>query len=102
MGAFASYAPMALSALQTGQQISSNRADQKSRAAQTEANRQADIASINASETNVRANVPRNCASGRHGYAPGRARRAASKRVADRSNELVITTSFEELYEHGM
>lgn len=51
MGAFASYAPMALSALQTGQQISSNRADQKSRAAETEANRQADIASINASET---------------------------------------------------
>ena len=42
---------MALSALQTGQQISSNRADQKSRAAETEANRQADIASINASET---------------------------------------------------
>jgi len=51
MGAFASYAPMALSALQTGQQISSNRAAQKSRAAETEANRQADIAQINASET---------------------------------------------------
>ena len=51
MGAFASYAPMALSALQTGQQIASNRADQKSRTAETEANRQADIASINASET---------------------------------------------------
>ncbi|MET4731482.1 hypothetical protein ABIE64_000173 [Thalassospira sp. MBR-102] len=50
MGAFASYAPMALSALQTGQQISSNRAAQKSRAAETEANRQADIAQINASE----------------------------------------------------
>tara|TARA_R110000868_G_scaffold165328_6_gene398652 strand:+ start:235989 stop:236435 length:447 start_codon:yes stop_codon:yes gene_type:complete len=50
MGAFASYAPMALSALQTGQQISSNRADQKSRAAQTEATRQADINQINASE----------------------------------------------------
>lgn len=51
MGAFASYAPMALSALQTGQQIASNRAAQKSRAAETEANRQADIAQINASET---------------------------------------------------
>ena len=50
MGAFASYAPMALSALQTGQQISSNRADQKNRAAETEANRQVDIAQINASE----------------------------------------------------